>query len=185
MQINRRVALLALSAILSACSAERVMPPRPAPTPAPAPAPTSAPPPPAPSAQAPAGDWRDAPLTPGAWRYGVEGTATVAAFVAPDGSRLFAITCHRERGSLLLSRAGLAGTAVPMSVTTSYGTRPFSIGPLSPTDPTLDLSLPVRDPVLDEMAFSRGRIAVDVNGLPTLYLPAWAEIGRVVEDCRR
>jgi hypothetical protein len=34
------------------------------------------------------------------------------------------------------------------------------------------------------MAYSRGRFAVEINGLPTLYLPSWAEVGRVIEDCR-
>ena len=39
--------------------------------------------------------------------------------------------------------------------------------------------------LLDAMAFSRGRFAIDVNGLPSLYLPAWPEVGRVIEDCRK
>jgi hypothetical protein len=123
-------------------------------------------------------------LTPGTWRYGSQGSATVASFVSPQGTALFSLTCHRERGSVLLTRAGQASGPVPASLVTTYGARPFSMSPVSPTDATLDLSLPARDPALDEMAFSRGRIAIEVNGLPTLYLPAWAEIGRVVEDCR-
>ena len=44
--------------------------------------------------------------------------------------------------------------------------------------------LPARDPLLDAMAFSKGRFAVEVAGLPTLYLPSWIEVSRVIEDCR-
>lgn len=182
MKINRPVVCASLLVLLSACTAERTMPPRPAPTqsaPAPSPRPSPAPAP----IQATA-DWRDAPLTPGTWRYAAEGSATVARFISPEGATLVALACHRERGSVLLTRAGKAPGPVPASLVTTYGARPFSMSPVSPTDPTLDLSLPARDPALDEMAFSRGRIVIEVNGLPTLYLPAWAEIGRVIEDCR-
>ena len=41
------------------------------------------------------------------------------------------------------------------------------------------------DTVLDQIAYSRGRFAVEAQGLDTLILPAWAEVGRVIEDCRR
>jgi hypothetical protein len=44
--------------------------------------------------------------------------------------------------------------------------------------------LTARDPLLDAMAFSRGRFALEAAGLETLYLPAWPELSRVIEDCR-
>ena len=44
--------------------------------------------------------------------------------------------------------------------------------------------VPARDPLLDAMAFSKGRFAVEVAGLPTLYVPSYPEVTRVVEDCR-
>ena len=40
------------------------------------------------------------------------------------------------------------------------------------------------DPLLDAMAFSRGRIGVSSSGLAALVAPPWGEVGRVVEDCR-
>jgi hypothetical protein len=40
------------------------------------------------------------------------------------------------------------------------------------------------DPLLDAMAFSRGRVGLSALSLPTLIVPAWAEVARVVEDCR-
>jgi hypothetical protein len=48
----------------------------------------------------------------------------------------------------------------------------------------VELTLPARDPLLDAIAFSRGRFAVAVPGEPTLYVPSWTEISRVIEDCR-
>ncbi len=43
---------------------------------------------------------------------------------------------------------------------------------------------PAGDPLLDAMALSKGRFAVETQGMPTLYLPSWAEVTRVIEDCR-
>jgi hypothetical protein len=34
------------------------------------------------------------------------------------------------------------------------------------------------------MGYSRGRFIVEQSGLPTLVIPAYAEIERVTEDCR-
>ena len=38
--------------------------------------------------------------------------------------------------------------------------------------------------LLDAMAFSSGRFAVDLPGRSVLYLPSWPEVSRVIEDCR-
>jgi hypothetical protein len=40
------------------------------------------------------------------------------------------------------------------------------------------------DPILDAMAFSRGRVLVEMEGQQPVILPTWAEIARIVEDCR-
>lgn len=40
------------------------------------------------------------------------------------------------------------------------------------------------DAALDQIAFSRGRFAIETPGLPTLVLPSWPEVTRVIEDCR-
>jgi hypothetical protein len=46
------------------------------------------------------------------------------------------------------------------------------------------LSIRARDPLLDAIAFSRGRFAVEAEGRGRLILPADPVISRVVEDCR-
>ena len=63
-------------------------------------------------------------------------------------------------------------------------TRAFTATPEAGPNPQLGLALVPRDAVLDAMGFSRGRFVIEVAGLPTLYLPAWPEVGRVIEDCR-
>ena len=165
-------------AFLSACAAQR----KPLPTPA-----TPAPPlrPVATAVPAPAPvDWRDAPITPGTWLY--EGTSggSQARFGADAGTPLAVLRCDRSANRIALHRAGAAPGPVPLTITTSVATRAFTATPEAAPTPQLALVLAVRDPVLDAMAFSRGRFVIEVTGLPTLYLPAWPEVGRVIEDCR-
>ncbi len=50
--------------------------------------------------------------------------------------------------------------------------------------PALVAARAASDGVLDQMAYSRGKIGVEAQGAAPLGLPAWAEIARVVEDCR-
>ena len=40
------------------------------------------------------------------------------------------------------------------------------------------------DPLLDAIASSRGRIGFSTSGLAALVVPPWADVGRVIEDCR-
>ena len=173
--------ILVCASLLASGCVQQTAPPEKASTSATAPtAGTASIPPPA----SPAPEWRDAPLTPGEWVYRREGTATSAMFVSPQDQVLLSLTCHRERTSITIGRAGSGGGPVPATILTTYSAKPFSIAPAGPESNTLLLSLRANDPVLDEIAFSRGRFGLEVNGLPTLLLPARAEIGRVIEDCR-
>src|SRR4051794_25518598 len=161
----RRAAALMILAGLAGCA------PRPAPGPPPPPAPliASAPQPPAPP-QTP--DWRDLPLSSGDWSYAA----------APEGSRalfgggVFTLRCDPARRQIELARIA-AGTGT-MIVTTSYGTRSLTLA----TEGVA--RIPAADPLLDQMAFSRGRFTIEVDGLERLVIPAWPEPARVVEDCR-
>lgn len=166
-------------ALLASCSAPQVAPPPPPAVARPAPAP--APPPPPASAFK---DWRDAPQTPGDWRHELTSEGSVVRYGSPTGT-LFAISCNRAAGSVALIRTGTSTVSLPMSIATTSEIRSLSADPAPQGQAQLQARLAPQDPLLDAMAFSRGRFAVEVNGLPTLYLPAWAEVGRVVEDCRR
>ena len=166
---------LAVLAIVSACAA----PPKPTPS--------LAPPPPGPVASAlpaaPPADWRDAALTPGNWMVEADASGSVARF-GTQGSPLASLRCDRAAARIVLQRAGAAPGSLPLTITTSTVTRAFTASPEAGATPQLGLALGVRDPILDAMAFSRGRFVIEVAGLPTLYLPAWPEVARVIEDCR-
>lgn len=132
-------------------------PPPPA---APAPA---APPPPAPP-PAPI-DWRSLPLTAGSWRYQPDAATPAALF--DDGHVV--LRCDKALRQITLSGTGLA---LPVTVTTSSGAR------------VVTGAIPAADRLLDEIALSRGRFMLDNADGTRLVLPAWAEVARVVEDCR-
>ena len=152
---------LAGASVLSACAGK----PAPAPVadrapPARQPAPSTVAPPPVETAVQ---DWRDLPLAPGDWSYD-PGTSE-----ARYGD--FSLRCDSERRQVVATRAGVSG---PLRIRTTYGERVLPAGG----------ALAAPDPLLDEMAFSRGRFTVDGPGTATLVLPAWPEPARVVEDCR-
>ncbi len=60
----------------------------------------------------------------------------------------------------------------------------FAATPTGGALPYIAAEIAPRDPILDAVIFSRGRIALEVTGQSPLAIPSWAEIGRVVEDCR-
>jgi len=164
----RRVLTAAAAAaliLLPACA-----PRRPEPAPPPPPEPAAPPPQPAPPPLA----WQDAPASPGDWRLGEEGGAVFGAGAAPA----LIVRCEANR-QLALVRAGATGTS--LIVRTSYGERRL---PASAGQGGLAARLPAGDPLLDEIAFSRGRFAIEADGAPLLIVPAWPEPARVVEDCR-
>lgn len=154
------MALAALAA-MSACVPKPVAPP---PAPAPRPAPAPVPPP-------PAADWRDLPLTPGGWVYASEAAGSQASFGASAPS--FTVRCDRASRQITLTREG--ATTGAMTIRTSFGARSF---------PTPAARMGARDPILDSMAFSRGRFTVQVPGSAMLVIPSWPEPARVIEDCR-
>lgn len=164
----------AASLVLASCSEQRIIPsPAPTPTAKPLPAPT-------PAGPRFRGDWRDAPITPGDWRWGMEGNQSVARFA--NGALV--LRCDPATRTVSLQRAGSAQAPVPMTLLTTNGNRQLSATPLAGPPPVLSVSFGGRDAVLDAIAFSRGRFAVEAAGLTTLYVPSWPEISRVVEDCR-
>jgi hypothetical protein len=128
----------------------------------------------------------DAPQTPGDWRYSVgqPGSGTgIAQFVA-DGRVLVALSCLRDRGIVRLQHLAAPGVpllAATLTLRTEFGDRAFGAQTLEGS-PYVELA--ARDPLLDAMAFSKGRFAVEAPGLAPLYLPSWPEVTRVIEDCR-
>ena len=141
---------------------------------------------PAPPPAAPVADWRDAAITAGTWTWAREGSQSVARFGITPAATALSFAC--AAGQVTLARAGTAPASVALTVRTTNGSRTVSAGPLAGAPAALAAVLAVplagRDPLLDMIAFSRGRFAVEVPGLATLYVPSWPEISRVIEDCR-
>ncbi len=169
---------LALIAVLGSCAA----PPPPAPTPAPLPAPRPRPAPP-PVVKGPA-DWRDAPATAGDWRWGQEGGRSVARYGPGLADTRISLSCDPAAHVVTLSLPGIGTGPEPLTVTTTSLRRVLNAAPALIDPPTLQTQLAAADPLLDAMAFSRGRLMVEAPGFTALYLPSWPEVSRVIEDCR-
>lgn len=134
-------------------------------------------------------DWHDAPATPGEWQWRREGSLSIARFGNPEAPALFSLTCNPQADTIKLSREGeqtgsrggdQAG-ATHLSISTTSLSRTLAVRPGA----DIAVILPAHDPLLDAMAYSRGRFAVEGTGIAPLYLPSWPEVGRVIEDCRQ
>jgi hypothetical protein len=156
----------AIFALLAGC-AERPVAAPPAVPPPRAPQVVLPPPPPPPRAAA---DWRDLPPTPGDWSYAADSGGSKAEYGAPGMAPVFVVRCDGAARQVRLSRSDTPG---PFAVRTSYGVRTIEGG-----------SLAASDPLLDQIAFSRGRFTIEAEGRPTLVIPTWPEPARVAEDCR-
>lgn len=179
---------LALTGPLLLALGSCVAPPAPVPvTPPPPPQVVASPAPLPPPLPRPPADWRDAPQTPGTWRWGLDAGRSSASFGPGGLAPLATLSCNRLASRIEIARATdplLPTTATAMQIETSTQSRPLSSDPALGQPGWLVVALPARDHLLDAMAFSRGRFALGTQGLPTLYLPSWPEIARVIEDCR-
>ena len=173
---HRLLLRAAISAMACAAVAACVPPPQatPAPTPAPAPAPTPSPVP-TPAPVPTFSSWMDAPLTPGDWAY----SGGVARF-----AQHLTMRCDRQAGAVEIARAGTSGATTQMIVRAEAMERGIAAQPNESNPSWIVARVPARDPLLDAMAFSKGRFAVELAQLPTLYVPSYPEVTRVIEDCR-
>jgi hypothetical protein len=156
----------AAAALLSACAGK----PEPAPSPPP-PVRQAVPPVVAgPAAEPSAQDSPDPPLSAGDWSYAGDPAGSIATF-GPMDRPSFTIRCDKARRRVSLA---VEGEALPLSLGTSFGRRTLPAG----------ATLAADDPLLDEIAFSRGRFTVERDGPAALIMPTWPEPARVIEDCR-
>ncbi|WP_375291866.1 hypothetical protein [Qipengyuania sp.] len=175
---SRLAGSLALTFAIAACVPQpRPAPPPAEPTPAPAPAPVAAP--------APVySNWMDAPRTAGDWYYLPAPGGGTAVFGPSQGDGRFTLRCIAPQKIVVLSRMGQARSATTMTIRTETVTRSLAASPTAGQPPAIEARLPAADPLLDAIALSKGRFAVEIAGQPSLYLPSWAEVTRVIEDCR-
>lgn len=144
-------------------------PPRVAPAPAPAPLPA---------------DWRDWPFSPGTWTYRPDPRGSIAVFGLAGGNPEVILRCDRATQNVSLSRIGHAGGTVQMTVRTTFGTLTWPAEDVGATPSFVAARRNAADAGLDQIAYSRGRFTLELPGMAPLVLRPWAEVGRVVEDCR-
>lgn len=182
----RHVSPFVLAAPMLVLLASCVGPPQQGPAPVAPPRPERPPPPPAAApASAPVTtsvEWHDRVATPGNWTYRAEAGGTAAFFGPPAVEPRLVIRCDRASRRISLIRAGAGQGA--MIVRTSYGAQSWPAAAVAAPLPQTVAVRAASDAALDQIAYSRGKFAVEVQGLAPLTLPVWAEIARVIEDCR-
>jgi len=107
------------------------------------------------------------PLAGGQWTY----VATASGGEARFGSHL-SLLCDKPTRTLTITRPGAPVAALTIVTDTQARSLPPN-GRLS-----------AYDPLLDSMAFSRGRYLVSGGSAAVLVVPSWPEAARAIEDCR-
>jgi hypothetical protein len=125
-------------------------------------------------------------LTPGDWRYEKQPTSSIAQYGAPAGPRVAILRCDfvTRQITLSISGSGATGTPVPVSIRTTSGVLAWSGVGNAANNQFVVITRPATDPGFNWIAYSRGRISVEARGTARLILPVWAEVSRVIEDCR-
>src|SRR3546814_1542510 len=149
------------------------------------PPPQQAPSVPATPAPQPNANWRDRPVSPGEWSYQQDGSGSAAQYVNMSRTTDLFIRCDKSLRRIQIARAGsVSANGAQMIVRTSFGDALWPARNVTGSPSSVAADVDPRDPWFDKIAFRRGRIAVEVTGLPPLTTPGWPEIVRVIEDCR-
>lgn len=135
-------------------------------------------------------DWRAWPVAPGAWSYRAANGGTIAVFGRPGEAAQISFRCETRTRRIHVARK----TALPperisgqMTVHTSFGDTQWPVTASREAGDTAAYAVAIRaggDAAFDQIAFSRGRFAIEAPGAPPVAVPGWAEISRVIEDCR-
>ena len=135
------------------------------------------------SAQAPAQIDLDSnsPIA-GAWSFHRAAGGSYAAFLDATARQRFIVRCNRAARTVSLVRTAVPAAAPTIAVWTTTMNR--SLPARFDATRTLTADVAATDPILDAIAFSRGRFATAASGAPLLALPTWPEPARVIEDCR-
>ena len=105
-------------------------------------------------------------IAPGQWSYVATATGSEARYGA-----YLSIRCDRATRTVTVMRPGIAPGV--LTIVTDSTTRNLPVGG----------RVLASDPILDAIAFSRGRFIVSGGGA-ALAIPSWPEAARSIEDCR-
>ena len=106
-------------------------------------------------------------ITLGQWDHVMTATGSEARY-----SSVLSIRCDRQTRTVTISLP--AQPAATLNVATSELARQLPAGG----------RLAANDPLLDAIAFSRGRFLVSSGTGSVLAIPSWPEAARAIEDCR-
>ena len=127
-------------------------------------------------------DFTNVTAAPGRWSYAPLPGGSEAMFFDSSGAARLSIRCNRPLRWVSISRVG-AAPAASISLWTSSAVRNL-LARYDPATQRVTAEVAASDPLLDAIAFSRGRIAVSMPGFVPLVVPVWAEPARAIEDCR-
>ena len=133
-------------------------------------------------ASAPAVDFSVATPLPGTWTYAPTADGSEASFLDANSRPQLFVRCTRANRQVTIARPA-TGAAAFLYVWTSSQTRNLPAS-YNPATYRLSATVTAFDPLLDSIAFSRGRFSVGVSDAAALIVPAWEEPARVIEDCR-
>jgi hypothetical protein len=118
----------------------------------------------------------------GDWTYAATAGGSEATFANAGAQPQLTIRCTRATRRITVLKP--TSTAAPLLwVWTSSQTRNLPAS-YDAAAARVSAELAAFDPLLDAMAASRGRIGFSTSGVAALVVPPWADVGRVIEDCR-
>lgn len=183
MKIFKLIAITSLITI-AACSApdQKAQPriakaPKPIAIPAPPTIPTK-------TITQPSGDWIDWPIASGNWIYRQDERGSIALFGKLGEDALLTLRCMQNDKQIFLSRAGNLRDGDKLTIRTSHILKSYSAASTGGSPPYSAVVINPSDAILDALVYTRGRFAVEADGLLSIAVPAWSEIAHVIEDCR-
>ena len=118
----------------------------------------------------------------GSWAYSATAGGSEATFSNPGGTPQMTIRCTRSSRRIALIKAASAASPTMWVWTSSQQKNLPATYDAAGSNVTAELG--AYDSLLDAIVSSRGRIGFSTSGVAALVVPPWAEVGRVVEDCR-
>ena len=118
----------------------------------------------------------------GTWSYQAVQGGSIATFSDAGRRQRLILRCNRSARTVSIARTGVPAAAPTLSIWTTSSAR--SVPSRFDTTKTLTADLAANDPLLDAIAFSRGRFATAAAGAPMFAVTASPEAARVIEDCR-
>ncbi|MEM6494058.1 MAG: hypothetical protein AAF650_06725 [Pseudomonadota bacterium] len=128
-------------------------------------------------------NYLDEPQTPGTWEYVDEPGESLGLYGVGNPIHPFVIRCDKRARRIGVARRTDKPGPLALIIQTESTTRQFIANTVEGYG-MVAADLDPADSLLDAMAITKGRFVVGLEGEEALFIPAWAEVTRVIEDCR-